>query len=319
MQLNLRALDLNLLPVFDALMREQHLSRAAEHLAMSQPAVSNALKRLRQTFNDDLFVRTAKGLKPTVRAQELQQAIQPALRLIQTGCMESNFDPSSNEQTLKMSLNSATEFLIAPLIHSWLQAEAPRMKLQLQPDHLDDIPAQLKEGRLDFALDYVGFGDDQFKSLLLIEEDLVVISRAQHPHLNGQITLEQFETLPQVSLSPRSSLAHKQSHLRGTPIEQLMGKDLPHRNLTMHVSSFVSIPNIIVQSDLIAIVPKRIAQHFNKSQQDNDHKSALQCLALPFNYPKVGMQLLWHKSREHDMAHLWVREKMAKLIHLLPN
>ena len=322
MQLNLRSLDLNLLPIFDALMREQHLSRAAEHLAMSQPAVSNALKRLRQTFSDDLFVRTAQGLKPTARAQELQQAIQPALRLIQTGCMETNFDPSSSEQTLQISLNSATEYLIAPLIQKWLQAEAPRMKLQLQPDYLDDIPAQLKEGRLDFALDYVGFGDNQFQSLKLSEEDLVVICRAKHPQLNGQITLEQFETLPQVSLVPRSSLAHKQSHLRGTPIEHLMGKDLPSRNLTMHVSSFVSIPSIITQSDLIAIIPKRIAQQFNQSQQlihsqQPDKNSALQCLALPFNYPQVCIQLSWHKSREHDIAHKWVRERMAKLIHLL--
>ena len=324
MQLNLRALDLNLLPIFDALMREQHLSRAAEHLAMSQPAVSNALKRLRQTFNDDLFVRTSQGLKPTARAQELQQAVQPALRLIQTGCMESNFDPACSQQTLQISLNSATEYLIAPLIHKWLQAEAPHMKLQLQPDHLDDIPAQLKEGRLDFALDYVGFGNEQFQSLKLTEEDLVVVCRAKHPLLKGQVTLEQFKTLPQVSLIPRSSLAHKQSHLRGTPIEQLMGKDLPPRNITMHVSSFVSIPNIIVQSDLIAIIPKRIAQQFNQSQhfnhsQQSNQQAALQCLVLPFSYPKVSIQLLWHKSREHDMAHQWVRENMAKLIQLLPS
>ena len=317
MQLNLRALDLNLLPVFDALMREQHLSRAAEQLAMSQPAVSNALKRLRQTFNDDLFVRTAKGLKPTTRAQELQQAIQPALRLIQAGCIESNFDPGSSEQTLQISLNSATEYLIAPLIHKWLQAEAPNIKLQLQPDYLDDIPAQLKEGRLDFALDYVGFGDQQFQSLVMSEEDLVIICRADHPQLNGKITLKQYETLPQVSLTPRSSLAHKQSHLRGTPIEQLMGKDLPSRNLTMLVSSFVSIPSIITQSDLIAIVPKRIAQNFNRRQQTNK-EATLQCIALPFSYPKVCIQLLWHKSREHDTAHQWVRERMTKLIQFLP-
>lgn len=318
MQLNLRALDLNLLPVFDALMREQHLSRAAEHLAMSQPAVSNALKRLRQTFNDDLFVRTAQGLKPTARAQELQQAIQPALRLIQTGCMESNFDPRTSQQTLQISLNSAAEYLIAPLIYTWLQAEAPHIKLQLQPDYLDDIPARLKEGRLDFALDYVGFGDEQFQSLKLIEEDLVVICRENHPKLNSQITLEQFKTLPQVSLIPRSSLAHKQSHLRGTPIEQLMGKNLPPRNLIMHVSSFVSIPSIIAQSDLIAVVPKQIAQQFNQSQRPNQQHAVLQCLALPFSYPQVDIQLIWHKSREHDMAHKWARERMSKLIHLLP-
>jgi DNA-binding transcriptional LysR family regulator len=84
----------------------------------------------------------------------------------------------------------------------------------------------------------------------------------------------------------------------------------------MHVSSFVSIPNIIAHTDLIAIVPRRIAKHFNHSQPQ---QANLQCLALPFHYPQVQMQLLWHKSREHDMAHQWVRERIDKLIHLLPD
>jgi DNA-binding transcriptional LysR family regulator len=102
-----------------------------------------------------------------------------------------------------------------------------------------------------------------------------------------------------------------------------MGKDLPPRNLIMHVSSFVSIPSIIAQSDLIAIVPKRIAQQFNQNQQSSEYQqenkqAALQCLVLPFSYPQVKLQLLWHKSREHDMAHQWVRERMANLINLLP-
>ena len=96
-----------------------------------------------------------------------------------------------------------------------------------------------------------------------------------------------------------------------------MGRDLPPRNLTMHVSSFVSIPSITAQSDLIAVVPKRVAQQFNR-QQLNNQQTALQCLKLPFSYPQVGIQLLWHKSREHDIAHQWVRDRMSKLIHLLP-
>lgn len=315
MPLNLRALDLNLLPIFDALMREQHLSRAADQLAMSQPAVSNALKRLRQTFNDDLFVRTAQGLKPTTRAQKLQQAIQPALRAIQAVCMESNFNPNSHQQTLQISINSATEYLIAPYIYKWLQTQAPHMRLQLQPDYLDDIPALLKEGRLDFALDFVGFNDNQFQSLKLTEEDLVVICRIGHPQIKNKISLGQFKTLPQVSLMPRSSLTFKHHHLKGTPMEQLMGKDLPQRNITFSVSSFASIPSIVAQSDLIAIVPKRIAHHFNHNQSQ---QSELQCIPLPFKYPQAAIYLLWHKSREHDVAHKWVRDKMSQLVHLLP-
>ncbi len=315
MQLNLRAIDLNLLPVFDALMREQHLSRAAEQLAMSQPAVSNALKRLRQTFNDDLFIRTARGLKPSSRAQELHLAIQPALKLIQTGCVQNEFDPKSSQQTLQVSMNAASEYLIAPHLIKWLQLEAPNMKLQLLPDHLDDIPARLKDGRLDFTLDYVRFDDNQLQSKALVEEDLVIICRTNHPQIQKKITLEQFNTLSQVSLIPRSSLAHKQSHLRGTPIEQLMGKDMPLRNVTLHVSNFIAIPDIIANTNLIAIVPKRIAEQHNRYA--NNHSRKLRCLPLPFTYTKVSMQLTWHKSREADPTNLWFRENLMSMIRSL--
>lgn len=313
MPLNLRSLDLNLLPIFETLMREQHLTRAAEQLAMSQPAVSSALKRLRISFNDELFVRTARGLIPTARAYELQLAIQPALQMIQGGCIATEFKPATSEQTLSISMNAASEYLISPYLYQWLQNAAPNIKLQLQPDHLEDIPALLKDGRLDFALDYVGFNHDQFQSEIIAEEDLVVICAQQHDEIQGGISLAQFESLPQASLIPRSSLTHKQSQLRGTPIEQLMGSELPNRNITLHLSSFVAIPNIVASSELIAIVPKRIAQHYNLA-----HPNALQCLAIPFKYPQVQMKLLWHKSREKDPAHQWFRQGMNQLSSMLP-
>lgn len=313
MPLNLRSLDLNLLPVFDALMREQHLSRAAEQLAMSQPAVSSALKRLRLNFKDELFIRTARGLIPTARAIELQQAIQPALQLIQTGCMASEFNPDDSDQMISISMNAATEFLISALLYRWLQSQSPKMKLKLQPDHLEDIPALLKDGRLDFALDYVASEEPQFRAQVITEEDLVVICRKKHPKIQQSISLKDFESLPQASLVPRSSLTHKQSQLRGTPIEQLMGKDLPSRNITLFASSFVALPSIIANSELIAIVPKRIAQQYNLS-----HGNTLQTLALPFDYPQVQMKLLWHKSRDNDPAHRWFREAVVKLAEFLP-
>lgn len=313
MPLNLRALDLNLLPIFDALMREQHLSRAAEQLAMSQPAVSSALKRLRLCFKDELFIRTARGLIPTARAIELQQAIQPALQLIQSGCMATEFNPDESEQVLSISMNAATEYLIAAFLYRCLQAQAPAMRLQLQPDHLDDIPALLKEGRLDFALDYVASSDNQFNSQIIAEEDLVIICRQDHPQLHNHITLTEFESLPQASLVPRSSRTHKQSQLRGTPIEQLMGNALPQRNVILHASSFVTLPSIIASSDLIAIVPKRIALHYNRT-----NKNALQCLAIPFDYPQVQMKLLWHKSRDNDPAHRWFRKEVTQFAEFLP-
>ncbi|HCM04664.1 MAG TPA: hypothetical protein DIC30_01510 [Oceanospirillales bacterium] len=308
MPLTLRNLDLNLLPIFETLMREQHLTRAAEQLAMSQPAVSNALKRLRSSFNDELFIRTARGLIPTSRAYELQQAIQPALHMIQDGCTAPEFEPKTSLKAFSISMNAATEYLISPYLYQWLQNTAPNMKLQLHPDHLEDIPILLKDGRLDFSLDYVDFNDDQIHSEIIAKEDLVIICAQNNKKIQGNISLKQFESLPQVSLIPRSSLTHKQSQLRGTPIEQLMNDDLPNRNITLNVSSFVAIPNIVANSELIAIVPKRIAQQYNKSQPNT-----LQCLAIPFTYPQVKMKLLWHKSHNSDPAHQWFKQGMSHL------
>lgn len=308
MPLTLRNLDLNLLPIFEALMREQHLSRAAEQLAMSQPAVSNALKRLRSSFNDELFIRTAQGLKPTARAYEILQAVQPALHMIQNGCIATEFDPRSSQKAFSISMNAATEYLISPNLYKWLENAAPNVTLQIQPDHLEDIPNLLKDGRLDFSLDYVGFNNPQIYSEVIATEDLVIICAREHKKIQGSISLEEFGLLPQASLVPRSSLTHKQNQLRGTPIEQLMGENLPNRNITLHVSSFVAIPNIVANSELIAIVPKRIAQQYNQSMPN-----ALQCLTIPFDYPKVEINLLWHKSRNSDPAHQWFRKGIKHL------
>lgn len=307
MSLNLRSLDLNLLPVFDVLMSEQHLSRASERLAMSQPAVSNALKRLRETFNDELFVRTSRGLKPTPRAIALHEAVLPALRQIQLGCDEQEFDATKSSQTMRLTMNAAVEYLFGPDFIQDVRRKAPFMKLQLHPDHLEEIPRLLKEGRLDVVLDYVGYNEACFRKQTLVQEDLTVICAANHPEVKGSISIEQFETLPQVTLVPRSNYMQSDSGRSGTPIEQLMGATLPHRNVFMYVSSFVAVPAIVLQSDLIAVVPERLVKQFYLADQ-------LQQLPLPFPYPKANIQLIWHKSRDNDPAHQWLRQCIQQAI-----
>lgn len=308
--INLRSMDLNLLPIFNALMQEQHLSHAASQLAMSQPAVSNALKRLRQSFNDDLFVRTAHGLKPTPRANEIQQHLQAALQQIQQAYSPALFDPQSSEKSLKITMNAATEYLLSPLLIGWLRKTAPNMQLQLYPDHLADIPQQLKSGQLDYALDYIPFDTVQFNHAILSHEPLaVIISKcsAAKNLTNSQLSLQQFEQLPQITLVARTSPNQGNQQLNGSPIEQLLGTAMPQRNIAMAVSSFVAIPNIVANSDLIAIVPERLAK---KNQNSNE----LLCIPLPFECPPVAMYLQWHKSRDKDPVHQWFLKGMSKLL-----
>lgn len=301
----LRNHDLNLLPVFDALMREQHLSRAAERLNMSQSAVSNALKRLRLGLEDDLFVRTWRGLKPTERAIDLHQRIAPALQEIRDSIEIRDFDPSTFSRTVSISMISAAEYLWADILLPTLRESAPNARFKIQTDYIEDIPAQLTDGHLTYALDYKPLPDDKFGSHVLMREELALICAPDHPNVETGITMEDFERLPQASLVRRSEWMHARSGRRTTPLEYLMGDALPNRNVVVQMSSFLPMPSVVAKSDLIAVVPLRFARPLLDA-------GTLCRLGLPFDCPDVEMRLLWHKSRDSDPSHTWLLNQIIE-------
>ena len=307
MNSNLRALDLNLLPIFNALMQEQNLTRASESLALSQSATSHALKRLRATFKDDLFVRTSRGLTPTHRAKEIHNSIKPALHMIQEGCLMPNFMPSESRLTLNVSMNAATEYLMAADIISAFRQQAPGMSLRLFSDHGEDLKVRLKNGSLDYAIDFLPFDDSQFNEHIVAREHLCVISAIDHPIVKDRLTLDDFERQPHVSLVPRSGQYHMQIHNGSTPIQQLVGDALPKRNLAMFVSNYASMPDIVANTDLLAVVPERMARH-------PKYVNEIQCFEMPFTCPTVDVRLIWHKSRDAEASHQWFFDCIKNLI-----
>lgn len=300
----LRNHDLNLLPVFDALMQEQQLSRAAERLHMSQPAVSNALKRLRMGFGDELFVRTGRGLKPTQRAEELHAIVTPALGLIRQSFEDQAFEPQALSRTIDISMNPAVEYVIgAPMMHA-VRQQAPNLHLRIHPDYAEDIPIRLKDGRLNYAVEYSTLPEDHFMSRVLIREKLYLVCAADHPQIDGQVTLEQYETLPHVSLVRRSNLVRAQNGRRTTPLEFLLGGSLPNRNIALQMSSFVSVPSVVATTDLIAVLPGQLVDPLVG-------EGRLQCLPLPFDCPELELRLFWHKSKNSDPSHAWLVDLLA--------
>lgn len=298
--MSLRSLDLNLLPLFAALMEEQHLTRAAERLHLSQPAVSNALKRLRLQLGDDLFVRTASGLKPTPRAIQLYAKVRDGLELIEQGWADQqSFDAATSRCHFRLCANGAVEYLAAPWLMQQLRQRAPGVALQIETDQSPEIVQRLQDGRLDLAIDYVDQPQPGLCHAPLLQESLVVIAARNHPQFRPDLSYDDFIALQHVSLSPRNR--------QGTPIEQLLGhKDLP-RQVQLWVSSFVSIPPVVASTDLIAVVPERLVRHSPWQQQ-------LQMAPLPFACPPVALQLIWHQSRERDQAHRWLRELLQELV-----
>jgi DNA-binding transcriptional LysR family regulator len=301
----LRNYDLNLLPIFDVLMREQHLSKAAERLNMSQPAVSNALKRLRLGFDDELFVRTGRGIKPTQRAFELHEQIAPALGQIRSSFEDQEFSAETFSRTINVSMNHAVEHIWGPALMNAARRQAPNLKWKVHPDYLDDIPGRLKDGRLDFAVEYTPMPEDHYDSLLLLRESLTLISSVDHPCALSGISLEEFQTLAQVSLVRRSGMVRDQNSRRTTPLEFLLGSSLPHRNIALQMSSFVSIPPVVAATDLIAVVPTRLARPLVDAGKLISHN-------LPFEYSDIEVRLYWHKSRNTDQGHEWVVNLLAR-------
>jgi DNA-binding transcriptional LysR family regulator len=295
----LRNHDLNLLPVFAMLMQEMHLSRAAERLNMSQPAVSNALKRLRHEIGDELFVRTGRGLSPTQRALELYNRIGPALSLVRDGFEEQPDFDATYSRTIEISMNHALEHIWSSVLMKEARSRAPATTWKIHGDNSDDIPARLKDGRLSFAVEYTQLPEDQFSSIDLLKEGLTLICAKDHPVVQGAVSLEQFASLPHVSLIRRFGLVREQNSRRATPLEYLLGSSMPEREIALQMSSFVSIPEVVAATDLIAVVPVRIAAPFVC-------RGKLQALSLPFEAPEIQIRLYWHKSRDTDLGHMWV-------------
>ncbi|MCY1278155.1 HTH-type transcriptional regulator LeuO [compost metagenome] len=295
---NLRQIDLNLLLVFDALMQEQNLTRAAQQLHLSQSTVSNALSRLRRQLGEELFKRTARGMTPTARAHALHGPVRQALRLLQSGLgPQAAFDPQA-EHSFTLSMNDYAQAVLLPLLRTRLAAQAPRLELHVQPDDADTLVPRLASGELDLAIDYLYFDGADLGYAPLLEEQLVVIGHASHPALVDGLTLDGYQRARHVSVLPRAG--------RGSPLEIVLGSAKVRRQAPLHVPHYLTIPPIVAQSDLLGTVPRRLAEHFAPIY-------ALQVAPLPFDMPPVQVSLIWHRQQELDPGLRWLREQLREL------
>lgn len=298
MNLKIHQLDLNLLRVFDALMQEQNLTRAAQQLHMSQPAVSNALARLRTQLGEALFVRTARGMTPTLKAQAIHGPVRAALRLLQEGlALQSEFEPSVADRRFTLAMNDYAQFALLPELMARARAQAPHVVLSVQPDVADTLPARLAAGDLDLAIDYLHFDAAELVYEPLHEEDLVVIARRGHPAFAGGLTLASYQAGAHVTISTRAG--------RGSPLDIVLGSVKVRRRIELHVPYFLTIPVVVAQTDLLGTIPRRLAERFAASLQ-------LQLAPLPFSMPPVQVSLIWHRQQEASQGLQWLRQQIAE-------
>ena len=299
--MNLQTIDLNLLLVFEALMDERNVTRAAKRVGLSQPALSNALARLRRTFDDPVLVRTPDGMLPTPRAQALIVPVRAALAQLR-GAMEERpaFDPAASQRIFHVLANDYVELLLLPRVSAALQEEAQEVKLHVyRPRNLFHPPTVVDlADSFDLAL---GFFPDVLtlesgiRSAVLWEERNVCIASAKHPEIRGEISLQQYVAAQHVAVFYKSQ--------GGGLIDALLEQQGLTRRVALLVPHFTSAPFVVAASDWIATVPERLAQQFAALR--------LQLLPVPLEVPPFRMTMLWHERFDHDAAHTWLRELLV--------
>lgn len=297
--MNLRSVDLNLLTIFDAIVTEQNLSRAAEKIGMTQPAMSAALGRLRLTLNDELFVRTGRGVRPTPRALELQQPIRDILdRVSATLSRAERFNPDTSTRVFTLASIDYGGIAVIPQLLQHLQEINSSVKVNIWPQYEADLKEQMHFGSVDFAIDNIPITDNEFQVEMLRQEGAYCLVRKGHPTIGDSLSLEQFLEAEHVVLFPHGDRVSQLD-------EYLIARGM-RRKYGVKVPSFFNMPYIVQRTDMICGLPTRMALHFAQLY-------GLRALPAPVEGWAATYYLMWHQGLEEDPGHQWLRELIVNL------
>ena len=310
--MNFDRIDLNLLRVFDAVFEERNLARAAKRLHLSQSAISHALTRLRESINDDLFVRTASGMQPTPRAQAMADSLRGALRQIGAALGGEPFLPATTEREFVIAASDYVTVLVAGSLSAKLQLNAPHANLVIKPSTRIDLAGQIDLGRIDVAIGVFAEIPARFRSTPLWTQVDQLAMRKGHP-LDGSVPrradLLKFPLLA-VSLGgteegavdgyiSERGLARHSEMFDHHGLRAALAPALPR--LRMLVAHSLAVPTLLGTGDMLAILPSPLAHVFSR-----DH--GLVNTALPYTPRPVEVHAVWHERNESDPAHAWMRK-----------
>lgn len=291
--------DLNLLPVFITLMEERSVTRAADRLGMTQPALSNALARLRVVMGDPLFVRERYGIQPTPLAEELAPVIAAALAKIDDVVLgQQAFDPAAAQRLITIAPNSYVELVLVPAIVARLRAVAPGIRLRLTPFGSDLVEAGVTSGTTAMALGRIVDPPDALVVQHLMDDGLACIVRADHPEVAGTLSRAQYEHLKHVNMLPPGRLR--------VGLFQALERQGLKREVVVSVTHFLSIPEMVAVTDYCATLPALLCRRLA-------HDPRLKVLPAPVDLGTFPVEMAWHVRYRHDPAHLWFRSLVSEV------
>ena len=306
---NFRTLDLNLLRVFDEVMAERSLTRAARNLSLTQPAVSNALRRLRETLGDELVQRSGQGMAPTPRAVVIWPAVRDALRQLQASLVPDEFVPSQATSSFVLAMADATAAELIPGLTETLEYEAPGVSIRVVPLTTRDPRQMLDTEACDLAIGH-------FPSVLpdltvkaqngeampfffqrLYDGEYVCVMRKDHPLAGGQLSLDNF-----------CAARHMLVSFSGRPygfIDESLAALGRERRVVLTVNQFFTAGRVVARSNLLTVLPR----HFVRV---TGFAAELALQPLPFAVSPVHVDSLWHRRSDRLSAHVWLRRAVLR-------
>lgn len=296
--MHLSSIDLNLLVVLQALLRERSVSRAAKRLGLSQSATSHALARLRDALGDRLFIRTSKGLVPTARAERMAESLLEALGTLERSLFGvPDFVAGTAERRFHVGTSDYTEHVLFSALLTRLAKEAPKMDLWSKP-YPSDGSAALAQGELDLIIAPFLMGRESLQSVELWEDRFVCVARRGHPLLKkGKLTLEAFAEAQHAFIAPRGT--------PGGAVDDALEALGRSRRIAFSTPNFLVAPQVVARTDLVITLASRVAHAFAKLLP-------LTLFAPPLKLPGFRVSMFWHDRKDTDPAHRFLRSQVVE-------
>ena len=299
----MKSQDLTLLYVFNAIMVEGSVTRAADLLGMTQPAVSNAIARMRDLWRDPLFIKKGRQIEPTAFASSLWDQVREPLQLLAGAIEPSVFVPAESRRQYRIALTDVSvDLLWLPLLNE-VSRLAPMVDLYAVPFTQVGAVDQLREARIDLALGPQGAQDRSLRSSFLFASHFKLVMRQDHPLAGKSISMKNFLAACHLLVS---RTGEAQDH-----VDRVLQRDGLKRRVAVTVNHYSVVPNLLINSDLIAVVPQRVADNMS-------HHSELWITDSPVSLDPTPLYLIWHARMDRDPGLTWLRKLVEQTVKAQP-
>lgn len=296
-------MDLNLLKTFDAVMKSKSVNDAATALNITAPAVSHALNKLRDQYQDPLFVRQGRGIVPTNFAIELHAEIKEPLSLLINGSKSrQEFTPETSQRTFRISSHKDIDLMLVPALAKYKYQHAPLVSIEADVEHLNEQDRQddLRRRRVDVILATVPLTDHGYHNELLFEQELMVTVSQDHPRIQDALTYDDFMR--------ESHVTWRTQRLNTNALDSLIIEDtLPPRQVAYSTGSTMTALQLVSQTDWICVTSRWFSDNLAS-------KLGLNAFPLPFEANKVPIYMTWHQSQKNDKGHEWLRNAIKQAV-----